>query len=184
MHLLTVEDAIRGLRSMCWISYMISRSGTTLPMCIWNGTLQSERNKHSCTCAGCGKCNMWVKEFVLDIIYNNPPTSTFHTFSVTRWVLQSSIWCILCKNQWYYCTISTKFAAREKTSVCSFVNGWYKRLWISHFCAVCCGLLRQYLQKVMYTIYMTCMYGQRRNLMLLIAPCSSKVVILLFGLEL
>jgi hypothetical protein len=48
----------------------------------------------------------------------------------------------------------------------------YTRQWTPLiFCAVCCGLMRQYLQ-VMYTVYITWMYWQRRILMLVAAPHS------------
>jgi hypothetical protein len=71
-------------------------------------------------------------------------------------------------NQYKGCSQGTNI------SVYNSHDGCYTGLWTPlNFCAVCCGLTRQYLQEVVYTVYITCTYGQRRILMLLATPHSS-----------
>jgi hypothetical protein len=50
-------------------------------------------------------------------------------------------------------------------------------------CAMYCGLMRQYLQDVVYAVYTTCIYGQWKILVLLTLLIPAKDLVSTFGLE-
>jgi hypothetical protein len=94
-------------------------------------------------------------ENVLDITHDNPSTSTRHISFARGQLSQSAIWHTLCENQLHRLhNIQYKgYSHGTNTSIYSSLNGCYTRLCTPlNFCTMCCGLMRQYLQVVVYTI--------------------------------
>jgi hypothetical protein len=136
------------------------------------------------TSAGRGNYNVRDEEDVFRILHCNPSTKR-----ATGRLSQSAVWrrCSLGDNQLFPFHIQSVQSCFQGTdiSVYSSPNGCYTRLWTPlNFCATCCGLTMQYFQEMVYTICATCMCGQRRILILLVTPHSSRNLVSAFGPEL
>jgi hypothetical protein len=78
------------------------------------------------------------------------------------------------------CRKSTNISARVQINVFNSCNGHCTRLRKAlGFCTVCCGLMRQYSQEMVYTVYIICMHRQQKmfmlNLTLYSKKCSTSV---------
>jgi hypothetical protein len=97
--------------------------------------------------------------------------------------VQNAVWHTLHENQLCPCHVQPvqRLQPGINISVSSSCSGCCTKLWTPlAYCAIYCGLIRQYLQE-MCTLHATCMYGQWRILMLLITPHSNKDLVSMSG---
>jgi hypothetical protein len=128
MHVLAEEDAVCGMRRMCWISHMITHQPALVTFILQQDDF------------------LKVQYGVLDV-------------RISR--------ILFMYNQYKGCSQRTIISVYGVLDVC-----YTRDCGHINFYAVYSGLMKQYLQEVVYTISTTCMYGLRAMLMLLVAPQS------------